>query len=78
MYLQRTPGPGELTVTVTRAAFCALSSRAAARGMTPEEYVESLARDAYRHPFAEPNPAGPEERPGYGHGSESTTHEPER
>lgn len=50
MYLQRSYS-GELTLTFERDDFVALITRSADQGMSPEAYVESLVRDAYRHPL---------------------------
>lgn len=59
MFLQRSYS-GELTLTFKHDDFIALLTRSADRGMTPEAYVESLARDAFRHPLTTRDAEDPE------------------
>lgn len=61
MYLQRGDS-GELKLTFGCGDFSALVTRAVDRGMTPQAYVESLVRDAYRHSLT----MSEEEDPGVG------------
>ncbi len=47
MFLDRRTDPGELTVTVEHDVYLRLLRRAAEHGLTPEAFVERLARDAF-------------------------------
>jgi hypothetical protein len=49
MFLDRSTDPGELTVTFDRDAYLRLLRRAGEHGLTPEAFVERIARETYGH-----------------------------
>jgi hypothetical protein len=59
MFLDRSPAPGEVTITLDSDAYLRLLRRAAEAGMTPEAFVERLARDGYGRAMSVPRADGP-------------------
>ncbi|MBN9629127.1 MAG: hypothetical protein J0I18_00690 [Actinobacteria bacterium] len=63
MFLDRNAGPGELAITLDSDAYLRLLRRAADSGLTPEAFVERLARDAYGRAIATGGPETGERSP---------------